>query len=243
VPRARAYTKSRSHQTRALVLQRVAYGESDWILQLFTEQIGRVSALARGARRSQRRFGGSLEPIHTLLLQLEERDGSALLTLRDAGIDVVRSRITTDLDRLRAAGRALGWVRGSVPERTPEPGVWQTLHTLLDRLDSLEDPGFVSVFTAEFGLSLLCHMGWAIEFEQCVRCGRQCPAGQSAMVDAARGGLICRACGGARLQIDGSLRARLVRAAQGESGVLSEPDAPRAMDLVEQGLLAHMGIG
>ena len=46
-------------RTRAIVLRLVDYRESDRIATLFTEALGRVGAIARGARKSQRRFGGA----------------------------------------------------------------------------------------------------------------------------------------------------------------------------------------
>ena len=44
-----------SGTTRAVVLRVVDYRESDRIVTLFTEQHGKVSAMARAARRSQKR--------------------------------------------------------------------------------------------------------------------------------------------------------------------------------------------
>ncbi|HEV8244483.1 MAG TPA: recombination protein O N-terminal domain-containing protein, partial [Polyangiaceae bacterium] len=64
---ARARTaQAKTWDSEALVVRRVEYGDSDLVLGLFTQKLGRISALARGARRSQRRFGGALEIIHTL---------------------------------------------------------------------------------------------------------------------------------------------------------------------------------
>ena len=46
--------------TQALVLRVTDYGEADRIVTLLTERYGKVSALARGARSSRRRFGAAL---------------------------------------------------------------------------------------------------------------------------------------------------------------------------------------
>ena len=107
--------------TRALVLKRVAYGESDLVVTLLTEELGRVSALARGARASQKRFGGSLEPMHTLRVRLDDRPRAELSVLRESSIDVPRTRLAIDLDKMQAAGRALGWVRRAAPPRSGGP--------------------------------------------------------------------------------------------------------------------------
>ena len=61
---------TKSYETKALVLRRTPYREADLVVTLFTAELGQVSALARAARKSQRRFGGSLEPFHTLEVEL-----------------------------------------------------------------------------------------------------------------------------------------------------------------------------
>jgi len=224
-----------SHRTRALLLRRTEHGESDLVLALFTESLGRISALGRGARRSQKRFGGALEPFHTLSIQVEEPSSGELFHLREATIATMRPALTSDLRRMDAAGRALSWVRTAAPARTVEPEVWAAMERLLDRLDApdLVSPGLA---LAEEGLALLAAFGWGLELGQCVRCGKPCEPGRAAMIDAERGGLVCRACGGARIRVGGELRARLAA-----SRLLPE-DVDVALDLVERALRAHVGV-
>lgn len=240
--RPRATSAARQHTTRALLVRRVSYGESDLVVTLFTESLGRVSALARGARRSQKRFGGSLEPMHTLVVRLDERAGAELLALREASLETPRHHLVRDLDRMQAAGRALGWIRRAAPPRTPEPGAWRVLIELMDRLDDEHDPRPPRLHLAELGLRLLAALGWGLDLERCVRCGKPCEKGRAAMIDAARGGLVCRACGGARVQLDGAARERLASAAAGQPPGLSPEDADTALSLVEDALRVHMDI-
>jgi DNA repair protein RecO (recombination protein O) len=95
---------------------------------------------------------------------------------------------------------------------------------------------------AEAGLQLLSAFGWGIDFERCVRCGRQAAPQQSASIDAARGGLVCRSCGGARLRVSAVARARMARVAAGELAVLTAAEAIDALTIVEAALGAHAGI-
>lgn len=239
--RARALTRARAHDTRALLLKRVGYGESDLVVTLLTEELGRVSALARGARKSRRRFAGSLEPMHTLHVQIDERFGAELLVLKEATIERARRHLTGDLDRLDAAGRALGWVRRAAPPRTPEAGAWRVLESLLDRLD-VAAPAEPRRELAAHGLLLLTALGWGIDLVRCVACGKPCAPGRAAMVDPARGGLVCRACGGARLELPGAARERLWRTSQGDPAALAGGDVAVALEIVDAALSAHMGL-
>ncbi len=59
-------------RTDAIVVRRVAYGEADLIVTLYTRELGKISALARSARRSRKRFGGGLELFNITSLELKK---------------------------------------------------------------------------------------------------------------------------------------------------------------------------
>lgn len=50
----------------ALIIKKSVYKESDYLTTLFTKKHGKVKALARNAKKSQKRFGGRLEPFLVL---------------------------------------------------------------------------------------------------------------------------------------------------------------------------------
>lgn len=216
------------------------YGESDLVVTLLTDTIGRISALARGARKSVKRFGGVLEPMHTLHVSYDDRSGAELVVLREAKLARARAFLVTSLERMQAAGQALNWVRKAAPPRTPEPEVWAAMDGLLDRLNDPEDAVSPRARLAATGLQLLSAFGWGIDFERCVSCGKAPAVGQAAAVDATRGGLVCRDCGGARRRLSASERLLLQRAAVG--GSLTDECASLSLELVEQALKAHGGI-
>ncbi|MFZ5894073.1 MAG: DNA repair protein RecO [Myxococcota bacterium] len=230
------------HDSEALLLRRVELGESDLVVTLFTRSLGRISALARGARKSQKRFGGALEPFFTLRVRLEERPRSELFALSEARVTRARLGMLSDLNRLEVAGRALGWIRKTAPPRTPEPATFEHLERVFDRLAADEPSLLPQRELAELGLSLLGSFGWGLDFERCVRCGKACPEGARASVDVASGGLVCRDCGGARVRVSAGQRTRFARAARGEPASLAEDDVSLALDLVERVFAAHAGV-
>jgi DNA repair protein RecO (recombination protein O) len=221
--------------TEALLVRSVPYGESDLIVQLLTAEDGRLSAIVRGGRRSQKRVGGAMEPFHTLRVELEDR-GKELVTMKEARLARVRARIASSLESLDAAGAALRWARQLCPPRTREPAAWVTLNALLDALDegSLRPP---RVLLAEAALQLLADVGYGLDLQSCVACGRPRPPARPAFVDPARGGVVCSACGGARRLLD----ARLLEVARDPSGMTVD-DANALLGLVEEAMGAHAGI-
>jgi DNA repair protein RecO (recombination protein O) len=226
----------------ALLVRRVPYADADLVLAFLCQDIGLVSALARSARRSARRFP-ALEPIHSLRVTIDLRRGAELGTLVEAEITRPRLTLTGDLERMEAAGTALRWVRRASPPHTPEPRVWAETNALLDALDALQPAASPAVLLAESGLRLLAAVGWGLDLERCVVCGRSCAPTAAADIDAARGGLVCRACGGARMRLSAERRGRLLAAAAGMAPVSLQPgDAAPTLALIEEALAAHAGL-
>ena len=220
-------------------MRSVAYGESDLIVQLLTESDGRMSAIVRGGRKSQRRVGGALEPFHTLRVELEDR-GREMVTLKEARLARARLGIAGDLAALDAAGLLLRWARQLCPPRTPEPAAWVTLTGFLDALD--QGAAHPRVELAAAALRLLADVGYGLDLERCVGCGRARPAGKPAYVDAARGGVVCTACGGARVLVDADLLDVALAAQRGDRTRVTEAHAERILSLVEEAMGAHAGI-
>ncbi len=79
----RRYTARTTVESPALLVARHPLGEADLIVRLFTESHGMVSAIARNALRSHKRFP-ALEPMHLLGVRLElgERDLATLVEAR-----------------------------------------------------------------------------------------------------------------------------------------------------------------
>lgn len=226
--------------TDALLVRRVVFGEADLVVTLLTEQDGLVSAMARGARRSSKRFS-ALEPMHRLRVKLERRAG-ALWTLADATIVQPRLHLMEDLERLEAAGKALRWVRRVCSPLTPEPEIWKDTDLLLSDLDVLGDPVTPNARLAVYGLRLLTSVGWGLELDCCVRCGRPCDANASACVDPTMGGLVCRSCGGARMVLRAEVLGRLRNARTGDAAALDRDGAQCALELIEALLQAHAAV-
>src|SRR5277367_3083781 len=106
---------------RGVVLRTTPLRESDLLVVLYTETHGRISAVARGARKSQRRFAGAL---HLLVLgryQLGRRPRGELWGLD--GADVVRewSQLAGDVFAVAHASYVAELVGALLPPEAPDP--------------------------------------------------------------------------------------------------------------------------
>jgi DNA repair protein RecO (recombination protein O) len=234
---------SRLAQTRldtaALLVGRHPVGEADLIVRFFTESTGMVSAIARNARRSGKRFG-ALEPMHLLRVRIDCSMVRDLGTLSEAQLERPRLGLATRLAPMEAAGRALRWLRRAAPMRTAEPALWREVNELLDRLDSVpvSGDGEVDGLLAASGLRLLAATGWGLELERCVRCGKPCPEKSRAILDVAAGGIVCRDCGGRGDVLGSAERQAMVDVLTTEAMALPI-GATRALDIVDRALEIH----
>jgi DNA repair protein RecO (recombination protein O) len=167
----------RSLHTQALVLRAVDFGESDRVVHLLTPAVGRLAVIAKGARRSKRRFPGTLDLFNQLAIQVVRTRPTVLARLEGA-------RLLRTYETIRAeAGRfALGCYLLELLDRlSPEGGAprdlarlfefARTAHEWLDR----ESPTERTRVLLE--LRALDALGLRPELLRCVRCGKELPGG------------------------------------------------------------------
>jgi DNA repair protein RecO (recombination protein O) len=179
--------------------------------------------------------------MHTLKIEVSKSARGDLHTLKDAQLLRPRTGLTSSLETLDAAGKALHWLRRAAPHETPEPHLWQAITLLLDEL-SLPDgrehaPGLLSAF----GLRLLEVLGWGLNLHSCVSCGKPCPVGRAAWINPERGGLVCRECGGGPIRLSGEARQEMHLATQNDRGRVPAKWSPDFLRIVDRALHAHMG--
>jgi DNA repair protein RecO (recombination protein O) len=231
-------------ESEALVVRTVEVGESDVIATLVTEQIGKISAVVRGARKGSRRVGGALEPVHTIGVMLDDK-GTEVATLKEARIVRMRGNVVSDLDALDAAGVALRWARHLFPARHREPQGWAVLTALLDVLDARPAGAAGGAWSrkhlAQTGFAMLAAVGYGMDLARCVACSRPCPEGKPAFIDPARGGLVCRACGGAAQLMPAAVRVAANALAGGRIDEVTDAHAKALLTVVDRAMAAHAG--
>jgi DNA repair protein RecO (recombination protein O) len=181
----------RELSTPAFVLHTRAYGESDRIVTLLTEQHGKLSGIAKGAKNSRRRFGGTLEPFVRIRAVFRQRSASDLVFLLRCEHLATLASFTRDLDRFAAGTYALELTDRMVLGR--ESG--REVYGLLDEALRLLDGGAaIDPVLRAFELHLLAATGYQPVFERCRTCGTAATAHGVLYLALERGGVVCRRC-------------------------------------------------
>jgi DNA repair protein RecO (recombination protein O) len=194
--------------TPAIVLRTVDYGEADRVVTLLTPARGKLSAIARAARKSTKRFGAGLSLFGVGEATLRERPGAELATLEAFHGARGFPHLMSDVAKVAHGGYACELVRELAPAHQPEPELFGLLVSLLELLDGA--PARAETLRV-FELAVLDAVGLRPELEQCIGCSSDALDG--ATFDARRGGLVCADCAhGHGRALDGDARRALVRA-------------------------------
>jgi len=126
----------RAHRVDALVLRAIAYGEADAVVHLLVRGRGRISAFARGARSSRKRFGGALEPFQRVEALVAEREGQELWALREARVVEAHPRLRDDLHRIAHAGYAAELIHELTRAGQPADALFALMEDFLTRLEA-----------------------------------------------------------------------------------------------------------
>src|SRR3712207_4103572 len=144
------------YKSKGIVLRSIRYGEADRVLDLYTQDLGLVSVIAKGIRRTKSRFGGRLEPLSCVDFLAYE--GRTLDTVTQ--VEVLRRfrGVRENLTRLEAAGGMVGIVQALSGGDEADRRVFNLLYHALDALEGRE-ASFKSV-EAAFGLKLSILAGY-----------------------------------------------------------------------------------
>ena len=179
------------YNTPALVARTVNYGEADRICALLTRDRGKISVLARAARRSRKRFGGALSlfVIGDAAVKTRARGDLSLLERFDSLEDLAPG-ISGDVIKVAHGSYLLELARELWPEGQPEPAAFELVCEALRALTRCPpSPPLLRAFELQY----LEIMGLSPCLDRCVACGRD-PGEEQTLFNLHRGGILCRRC-------------------------------------------------
>lgn len=225
-------------KTEAVVLRSIRYGEADRILHVYTPMRGKLSAIAKGVRRSKSRFGGRLEPFFRLNLELHE-GRSDLMTVTGAETISAYATLRADERALDGAARACDSLGRVFDSGEPHPEVFNLLCSALAMLDQ-EPQKATDEFQVAFRLKLLLAAGFAPQLAACASCGE---ADELVGFSPAAGGVICASCEAGSFELDGQTH-RFLTEALGSSLAQTPSADQRVISLADRAVsetAAHHG--
>ncbi len=162
-------------KTKGLIIREVNTGEADKIVTIFSRNRGRISALAKGARRPRSKLVAGTQFLSYCDYLLFS--GREMYSINSCEVLEPFYEIRNDMIRLTYAAHFVDIINDVVQENQPSPRVLQLLLNSLHMLSKTDkEPELIARI---FELRFLSIMGFAPFVRGCMICGREENAGIS----------------------------------------------------------------
>lgn len=178
-------------KTSGLVLRTHPYGESDVIVSFFSREFGKMKGMAKGAKRSKKRFANVFEPfsLNNFIFTRKNRDSLSFIEACDI-IDhypIIRQ----DLEKTLIASYFIELADAFSPEGKGNMALFELL---MDFLALLGREKIADTAIRFFEMRLLKITGFEPTLSACIRCKTPVTNGCSYSFFPEEGGIVCRSC-------------------------------------------------
>ena len=180
--------------TPAILLHRLDYGDFDLILTFLSLERGKISLIAKSAKKSTKRFAGILELFSLIEIVGSTSKGRGLAVLQEA---VLQSPFSTIRDDIKKTAYASYWcelINKWVEENRKQVQLYHLLKHVLSQLDS--GAAAAAELAILFQMRLLNLSGHKPNLKQCAQCQKHLESihRNRVVFDIAKGGISCDEC-------------------------------------------------
>lgn len=174
-----------------IILQVKPYGESDLIIDFFSFQAGRMRGIAKGAKKSKKRFVNCLEPLNWVRFSLFEKQNNALVRIDQGELINPFPGIRKDYKKWGQASYFCEMIKELFAIGDTNGSVFELIRESLQALDQgKENQEIFDIFQVR----LLKIAGYALYLTSCLGCGKSAEAILDPVFSLSRGGIFCLNC-------------------------------------------------
>ncbi len=178
-------------QTRGIILTVIDHGESDKIVTFYSPDLGKATAIAKGAKRSKKRFVNKLEEFTQLKIFYRKSKRGGLIFLSEAELENAFLSLRKEYDRYVVATTISEIINRFTGEYDPDQRLFSLLSWIFNFLESGNSPLQAAVL---FQLRILTATGYQPDLTKCRRCGETVAATGNYGFNPAAGTLFCQTC-------------------------------------------------
>ena len=180
-----------SKVVEAVVIQVKPFGEADLIVDFFSSQWGRMKGIAKGAKKSKKRFIHCLEPLNWVRLELFEKQNASLVRIDQGELINPFPGIRKDFKKWGQASYFCEMIKELFAVGDPNPSVFELIRESLQALE--QEKGDQDIFHI-VQIRILQLAGYALHFNTCLGCGKKADEIKNPGFSLVRGGVLCPAC-------------------------------------------------
>ena len=157
-------------KTEAVVLSKMNYGDSSNIASLFTEDLGKVSVIVKGARSGKSKYGKIVDPLNYLSVVLYKKESREIQLLSEADLIEHFPAIKNDLTKLGFAHGIIELIKNLLAEHEVNKKLFKGVIRILHRLNSSSENSEITF--SRFLFFLLKEIGYEIQLDACANCSK-----------------------------------------------------------------------
>ncbi|MFX3674416.1 MAG: DNA repair protein RecO [Paenisporosarcina sp.] len=154
------------NRIEGIVLKTQDYGESNKIVTLYSREVGKITAMARGAKKPASRLSAITQPFThgSFLIQ----QGRGMGTMQQGEQVESYRHIREDIEATAYASFVVELIDRAVEDRTPQTAIFNLLQQALHAISEEYDPEAIALFVE---WKMLPVTGIYPTLHQCVNCG------------------------------------------------------------------------
>ncbi len=177
------------YKTEGIVLKSTEYEEADRIVTIFTKDHGKITAIAKGVRKTKSKFGSSLEILtHSVFLFYKGRN---IDIVSQAEILESFFSASKEIIKFAFAANCVEVINKLTEEREINIGLFILLKGVLHYLRESNDPKLLALSFKWQAMSIL---GYKPSLNHCCRCNKSIKNQKEMYFDTREGGLVCTDC-------------------------------------------------
>ena len=182
----------------AVLLRRIEYGDYDYIITFLSKKVGKISVIAKNAKKSIRRFQGSLDMFSFMNVQVSfpKKKKNALPVLFNVDLVDPFEKIRVDVEKTGYASYWMEIINFYLEEQKPQPSLFKLLLFSLDALNL--DLISKQVINLLFQIRFMSISGFAPDLKKCGICRTpidETKTSQKKVIfDIENGRLVCNEC-------------------------------------------------
>lgn len=180
--------------TPAIVLRRSPYGDFDLIVTLLSLSGGKITLMAKNARKSRKRFPGVLELFSLIHMEGRMPRRGGMPVLQEAELENPFSGIRGHVMKTAYASFWAELIHLWLEEGKEQTRIYHLFRYCLDGLDSGIAP--IEELSVLFQLRFLSYSGLSPNLSQCQQCHSRLDdvKGNDLFFELAKGGILCQGC-------------------------------------------------
>ncbi|MFN2358085.1 MAG: DNA repair protein RecO [Desulfotignum sp.] len=183
-------------RTNAILLRKIEYGDHDWIITFMTQDRGKTTVMAKNAKKSVKRFSGSLDlfSLNHIQCTFPKKNKDAMVTLAQADLENGFANIRYDVFKTAYASYWVEMTHLWLEEGRSQPLLYELLVFALDMLNRSDIPK--EVLSLLFQIRFMSISGFTPNMHMCENCKTPVDniAVKTLRFDFQEGGIVCPRC-------------------------------------------------